>query len=98
MTALRLGDEKARSMGVSVESLRLQMLFFVSLLAATSVAFVGVVGFIGLVGPHIARILVGEDQRYFLPVAAVAGALLLSATAIVKQDACHWCYFSHREL
>lgn len=85
MTALRLGDEKARSMGVSVESLRLQMLFFVSLLAATSVAFVGVVGFIGLVGPHIARILVGEDQRYFLPVAAVAGALLLSATSIVSK-------------
>ena len=51
-------------------------------LADSAVCFVGTIGFIGLVGPHIARILVGEDQRFFLPMSALAGALLLSAASI----------------
>jgi iron complex transport system ATP-binding protein len=62
LTALRLGDDKARSLGIDVERLRLQTLMAVSLLAAASVAFVGTIGFVGLVGPHVARMLVGEDQ------------------------------------
>ncbi|MCX6023422.1 MAG: iron ABC transporter permease [Chloroflexi bacterium] len=86
LTALRLGDEKARSLGVNVERLRLNVLIAVSLLAATSVAFVGTIGFVGLVGPHVARMLVGEDQRYFLPTSALAGALLLSVTSILSKS------------
>jgi iron complex transport system permease protein len=85
LTTLRLGDERARSLGVDVSHLRLEVLLGVSLLAATPVAFVGVIGFIGLVGPHVARMLIGEDQRYFLPASALAGALLLSITAIVSK-------------
>jgi iron complex transport system permease protein len=86
LTALRLGDEKAKSLGVNVERLRLNVLIAVSLLAATAVSFVGAIGFVGLVGPHVARMLVGEDQRYFLPTSALAGALLLSITAIVSKS------------
>ena len=71
LTALRLGDERARSLGVDVRRLRLIVLVGVSLLAATSVAFVGTIGFVGLVGPHVARMLVGEEQRYFLPASAL---------------------------
>jgi len=82
LTALRLGDEKAKSLGINVEQLRLNVLLAVSLLAAASVSFVGTIGFVGLVGPHVARMLVGEDQRYFLPTSALAGAVLLSATSI----------------
>lgn len=67
MTALRMGEETAESMGVDVARLRIEMLIVVSILAATAVAFVGTVGFIGLVGPHIARMIVGEDQRFFCP-------------------------------
>ena len=85
MTALRLGDEKAQSMGVDVKKLRLKMLFVISLLSALSVSYVGVVGFVGLVGPHIARLIVGEDQRYFLPMSALAGAVLMSATSIISK-------------
>jgi iron complex transport system permease protein len=44
------------------------------------------IGFVGLVGPHIARILVGEDQRYFLPTSALAGAIMLSATSIISKS------------
>ncbi len=85
LTALRLGEEQARGLGVDVERLRLRVLLLVSLLAAIAVAFVGTIGFVGLVGPHVARMLVGEDQRYFLPASALAGALLLSATSIVSK-------------
>ncbi|MBM4433462.1 MAG: iron chelate uptake ABC transporter family permease subunit, partial [Chloroflexi bacterium] len=45
----------------------------------------GTIGFIGLVGPHIARMLVGEDQRFFLPISALAGAVLLSAASAVSK-------------
>ncbi|MEX3610604.1 iron ABC transporter permease [Rothia sp. LK2588] len=79
LTALRLGDDRARAMGVNVSRLRIIMLVVVSVLAATAVAFAGVIGFIGLVGPHIARMLVGEDQRYFLPASMAAGAGILCA-------------------
>lgn len=85
LTALRLGDDKAASFGIDVPRLRFQTLVMVSLLAAFPVAFVGVIGFIGLVGPHIARMLVGEDQRFFLPASLLAGALMLSASSVVSK-------------
>lgn len=86
LTALRLGDEKSKSLGINVERLRLNVLIAVSLLAAAAVSFVGTIGFVGLVGPHIARMLVGEDQRYFLPTSALAGAIMLSATSIISKS------------
>lgn len=85
LTALRLGDDKAASMGVNVRRLRLQTMMLVSLLAAIPVSFVGTIGFVGLVGPHIARMVVGEDQRFFLPGAVISGALLLSVTSVVSK-------------
>ncbi|MBL1420687.1 MAG: iron ABC transporter permease [Alphaproteobacteria bacterium] len=85
LTALRLGDEKARSMGINVSRLRIEMLILVSLLSAVSVAFVGVIGFIGLVGPHMARMMVGEDQRFFLPMSVFCGALILSVASIISK-------------
>jgi len=85
LTALRLGEETALSMGVDLARLRIEILLCISLLAATAVAFVGTIGFVGLVGPHIARLLVGEDQRYFIPLSALMGALMLSVTSIVSK-------------
>lgn len=77
LTALRLGDARAAAMGVNTSALRVIVLVVVSLVAATTVAFAGIIGFIGLVGPHIARMLVGEDQRYFLPASMAAGAAVM---------------------
>lgn len=85
LTALRMGEEKAASLGVNVSLLRLSVLAGVSLLAAVAVSFVGAVAFVGLVGPHIARIIVGEDQRGFLPFSALAGALIMSGTSIASK-------------
>lgn len=86
LTAMRLGDAKAESMGINPRRLRLETLVLVSLLASISTSFVGTIGFIGLVGPHIARMLVGEDQRFFLPGAALCGALILSIGSIVSKS------------
>ncbi|MBZ5488781.1 iron ABC transporter permease [Halomonas aquamarina] len=85
LTAMRLGDAKAESMGVKPRALRLEVLILVSLLSAVAVAFVGTIGFIGLVGPHIARMLLGEDQRFFLPGSALCGALILSVGSVISK-------------
>lgn len=85
LTALRLGDERARSMGIDVGRLRLETLMIVSALTATAVCFTGSIGFIGLVAPHIARGMVGEDQRFLMPLSAVLGALLLSVASVASK-------------
>jgi iron complex transport system permease protein len=85
LTALRLGDERAAALGVQVGTLRLRCFAAVSLLTGVAVAFVGTIGFVGLVAPHIARMLVGEDQRHLLPASAVFGALLLSVASVASK-------------
>ena len=85
LTALRAGEDQARSFGIAVERLRLVTLLRVSLLAATALSFVGTIGFVGLVGPHIARMLLGEDHRYYLPGSTLAGALMLSLASILSK-------------
>ena len=85
LTALRLGDERAESLGIRITRLRLEVLALVSLLAAIAVAFAGTIGFVGLVGPHIARLVVGEDQRFALPAAALASAILLSLASTLSK-------------
>ncbi len=85
LTALKLGDERARSLGVDVRRLRLRSFALISALTGVAVAFVGTIGFVGLVAPHVARMLVGEDQRSFLPASALYGALLLSAASIASK-------------
>jgi len=85
LTALRLGEARATSFGIPVRRLRLETLILVSLLSAIPVAFVGTIGFIGLVGPHIARMMVGEDQRFLLPASALTGALIMSLSSILTK-------------
>lgn len=85
LTAVRMGEARAAAMGVPVRRLRLETLILVALLAAVPVSFVGTIGFIGIVGPHIARLLLGEDQRFFLPGSILAGALILSATSVLSK-------------
>ncbi len=85
LTALRLGDDRAAALGVRVGALRLRCFAAVSLLTGVAVAFVGTIGFVGLVAPHIARMLVGEDQRHLLPASAAFGALLLSCASVASK-------------
>ena len=86
LTALRLGESRATSLGVNVGRLRLHSILLSSLLAAVCVSFVGTIGFVGLVGPHIARMLVGDDQRFLLPASALCGALMLSLASVLSKS------------
>lgn len=85
LTCLKLGDDRARALGVDVQRLRLRGFVLISALTGVAVAFVGTIGFIGLVAPHIARMFVGEDQRGFLPASALFGALLLSLASVASK-------------
>ncbi|WP_027696638.1 FecCD family ABC transporter permease [Vibrio litoralis] len=85
LTSLRLGEERAKSVGVNVARLRLKTLFIVALMTATVTSFVGIIGFIGIVAPNIAKILVGEDQRFFLPLSFLIGAFLLSTASVLSK-------------
>ncbi len=86
LTALRLGEDRAVSFGIDVRRLRLGTLLRISILSALAVAFVGPIGFIGLVAPHIARMIFGEDHRFYLPASALTGALVLSMASVVSKN------------
>jgi iron complex transport system permease protein len=86
LTALRLGEDRAMSFGINVRRLRLTTLLRISILSALSVAFVGPIGFIGLVAPHIARLVFGEDHRFYLPASAFIGALVLSLASVASKN------------
>ncbi|WP_417271462.1 MULTISPECIES: FecCD family ABC transporter permease [Alphaproteobacteria] len=77
LDAVLLGDERAMALGVPVRSLRLGVFAAVALLAGLSVATVGIVGFVGLIVPHMARLLVGGRHRALIPLSLVLGALAL---------------------
>lgn len=85
LTALRLGEDRAVSFGIDVKRLRLGTLLRISILSALAVAFVGPIGFIGLVAPHIARLIFGEDHRFYLPASALIGALVLSMASVASK-------------
>ncbi len=82
LTVLRLGDANAASLGISVDSLRRRSFILVALLTAAAVSFVGTIGFVGLIAPHVARSFVGEDHRFGLPMAAVAGGIILIGASV----------------
>ena len=86
LSSLKIGQERAESMGINVKRLRIKTLLLVSVITSLSVAFVGAVGFVGLVAPHIARMILGEDQRFFLPASFLLGAVLLELASIASKS------------
>lgn len=85
LTALRLGEERAKSVGVDIPRLRLKTLFIVAVITATVTSFVGIIGFVGIVAPNMAKSMVGEDQRFFLPLSFLIGAFLLSGASVLSK-------------
>jgi len=77
LNLMLLGEDEAKNSGVNAEGLKKMIIFFVSLAVAVSVAFCGIIGFIGLVVPHISRILVGSNHKYYLPLSAILGSFIL---------------------
>jgi iron complex transport system permease protein len=85
LTALTAGEERARSLGIPVDRLRLQVFVISACLIAGAVGFIGTVAFVGLVAPHCARMLAGEDQRYLMPLSTVLGSFLLLLSSTVAK-------------
>ncbi len=85
LNALLMGDEAATSLGVSVQRLRGGLLVATALLTGTIVSVAGGIGFVGLVIPHVCRILVGSDHRRMMPAAVLAGGLFLALADLLAR-------------
>ncbi len=83
--AMQWGDEVARSLGVKVNGLRIISLVLSSLIVSVITSFLGIIGFIGLMAPHMVRFVVGSDYRFVIPYSALAGGLLLLLSDILAR-------------
>lgn len=83
LNVMGAGDESAKSLGVNVERSRVIMMLITSLMISSVVCFTGAIGFVGLVGPHIARMIIGGDNRFLIPAAGLFGAILLVGSDMV---------------
>ena len=85
MNMLSVGGESAKTMGVDVNTLRIIILAILTVVTAVIVSFTGIIGFLGLVAPHIMRLVIGGDNRFIIPAAGLFGAtFLLVADAIAR--------------
>lgn len=83
--ALQWGDEVAKSLGIRIDRLRMAGLLATCLIVSVTTAFLGIISFIGLLAPHFMRMVVGNDQRFLIPAAALAGGVLLLCSDIFSR-------------
>lgn len=83
--AIDAGDETAKSLGVRVERVRMVGMMAASLITAFIVSFLGIIGFVGLICPHIVRRIIGDDHRFVMPASCLTGAILLLASDTVAR-------------
>ena len=83
LNVLAAGDESAKSMGIDASKLRIICLIVVSLITASIVSFTGIIGFVGLVAPHVVRIFIGSDNRYLIPASMAFGAALMLISDLI---------------
>ena len=77
LNVMSLGENSAKSLGIDVQQFRTICLAVMAIMTSVIVAFTGIIGFVGLVSPHIVRLLVGSDNKFVLPISMAFGALLL---------------------
>jgi iron complex transport system permease protein len=87
LNLLAAGEEAARALGVGVERSRAVLITLASLVTAAAVSVTGPIGFVGLIVPHVARLLLGPDHRLLLPAAALLGAMFLAAADTLARTA-----------
>ncbi len=85
LNTMNSGDAYSKSIGININRARMIVLVVVSLMAAGIVSFTGIIGFIGLVGPHIARMFVGSDNKILIPAAALMGACIMMVSDCIVQ-------------
>lgn len=93
LNVLLLGDEIARGLGMNVERTRILLTAAAALLAASAVAVAGLLGFVGLIVPHTARLIIGSDYRFLLP-----ASILLGGVVVTLSDTVARCTFAPMEL
>jgi iron complex transport system permease protein len=77
LNALSMGDEEARALGIPVERIRMLLIFLATLMSALTVVLAGKIGWVGLIIPHITRMLVGPNNKILVPASALIGAIYL---------------------
>lgn len=77
LNALSMGDEEARALGIRVEWIRMFLIFLATLMSALTVVLAGMIGWVGLIIPHITRMLVGPNNKVLIPATAIIGAIYL---------------------
>lgn len=85
LNVLSAGDEIAKGLGLDVKRVRMVTIIVSTLFVATIICFTGTIGFIGLVAPHICRMVIGGDNRFLIPASGLAGAVLLTAADTVAR-------------
>ena len=86
LNVMTAGEESAISLGVNYKKIRMIAFVLSTLLTAVAVSFTGVIGFVGLIAPHVTRMIVGSDYRYMIPVSSLVGALLLLLSDTVGRN------------
>ncbi len=85
LNLLTMGENSAKSLGLDVGQFRLLCLVLLSFMTAAIVSYTGTIGFVGLVSPHIARIVIGSDNRIVIPAAIIVGALMLTSCDLASR-------------
>ena len=85
LNILQFGEDQAIQLGIPVNKVRIQLIIFATLTTSAAIACTGVIGFVGLIVPHLLRILCGNDYRHLIPLSAVGGALMLSLSDILAR-------------
>lgn len=85
LNLLTLGDASAKSLGLNAEQLRLIILILLSVMTAGIISYTGIIGFVGLVSPHIVRMILGADNRFVIPGSALVGMLLLALSDLIAR-------------
>ena len=85
LTTLSVGEERAKSLGVPVAKLRILVFAVSSLLVAAAVSFIGTIAFVGLVAPHCAKLLLGDDQRWLIPGSILAGGFIMLLSSLIAK-------------
>ena len=86
LNIITLGDNSAKSLGLNVDQYRTICLVLLSVLIASIISYTGIIGFVGLVSPHIARFIIGNDNKFVTPAAMIIGALLLVIADIISRS------------
>jgi len=87
LNVMQLDEEQARQLGINVERVKIIMLIAASLVTAAAVCFCGIIGFVGIIVPHMVRLVWGPDYRFLIPISTLTGAIFLMVADAVARSA-----------